>query len=200
MWFVFCKKFPLSYKFVQTLYYVLTPKNARAEEKTPLNDRKPTAGLALFLAASIVTFGCLTVLQFLDKPWFFVALVAMHVGIALFVASKRTLCKQGFALMGYFKTEYLMLVPFVLIMLYSFASKASLVPLFGTAKASITLVYALVCFAVAFWNFRRMQADAAARSASNDRAPIATAPSDRIFSPASSDDPLPDMPQGAVAE
>ncbi len=33
-------------------------------------------------------------MQFLEKPWFFVALVAMHAGIALFVVSKRVLRRQ----------------------------------------------------------------------------------------------------------
>lgn len=117
----------------------------------------PGKGLALFMAAALVTFGCITVMQFLDKPWFFVALVAMHGGIALFVVSKRLLRAQGFDLIGYFKQEYALLAPFLLIMLYTFASKASIVPPWGDAKASITLVYALVCFAVTFWNFRRMQ-------------------------------------------
>ena len=120
-------------------------------------EQNPNRGLALFFAASVVTFGCITVMQFLDKPWFFLALVAMHVGIALFVASKRLLRSQGFDLEGYFKTEYALLLPFLLIMLYTFASKAALLPPWGDAKASITLVYALMCFAVTFWNFRRMQ-------------------------------------------
>ena len=66
----------------------------------------------LFLTAAIVTFGCLTVMQFLEKPWFFVALVAMHAGIALFVVSKRVLRKQEFDLLRYFKKQYAMLLPF----------------------------------------------------------------------------------------
>lgn len=122
--------------------------------------RYPAGGLALFMAAALVTFGCITVMQFLEKPWFFVALVAMHGGIALFVVSKRMLRSRGFQLTRYFKKEYLLLLPFLLIMFYSFASKAALVPPFGTAKGSIVFVYALVCFAVTFWNFRHMQREA----------------------------------------
>src|SRR5699024_7000326 len=85
--------------------------------------RYPAAGLALFMAAAVLTFGCITIMQFLEKPWFFVALAAMHAGIALFVASKRTLRGGGFQLERFFKKEYAMLLPFLLIMLYSFASK-----------------------------------------------------------------------------
>ncbi|WP_080799099.1 hypothetical protein [Arabiibacter massiliensis] len=129
-----------------------------------MTERNPSRGLALFFAAAVVTFGCITAMQFLDKPWFFMALVAMHGGIALFVVSKRLLRGQGFDLTGYFKTEYALLLPFLLIMLYTFASKASLLPPWGDAKASITLVYALICFAVTFWNFRHMQRDARAQT------------------------------------
>lgn len=126
-------------------------------------DQSPNRGLALFFTASVVTFGCITIMQFLDKPLFFAALVAMHGGIALFVASKRLLRVQGFDLMGYFKAEYALLLPFLLIMLYTFASNAGLLPPWGDAKASITFVYALICFAVTFWNFRHMQRDARAQ-------------------------------------
>ena len=77
-----------------------------------MSEKNPACGLALFLTAAIVTFGCLTVMQFLEKPWFFVALVAMHAGIALFVVSKRVLRKQEFDLLRYFKSEYAMLLPF----------------------------------------------------------------------------------------
>ena len=118
--------------------------------------RYPAAGLALFMAAAVLTFGCITVMQFLEKPWFFVALAAMHAGIALFVASKRTLRGRGFQLERFFKKEYAMLLPFLLIMLYSFASKAALVP-------PLVLVYALICFAVTFWNFRALQREARAQ-------------------------------------
>lgn len=119
--------------------------------------QSPALGLALFFTASVVTFGCITIMQFLEKPWFFAALVAMHGGIALFVVSKRTFKRDGFNLVRYFKTEYALLLPFLFIMFYSFADKAGILPDFGTAKAAITLVYALLCFAVTFWNFRALQ-------------------------------------------
>lgn len=130
-----------------------------------MSEKNPVCGLALFLTAAIVTFGCLTVMQFLEKPWFFIALVAMHAGIALFVVSKRALRKQELDLTRYFKSEYAMLLPFLLIMAYSLISRTGALPPFGSAKASITLVYALICFAVTFWNFRRMQTDARAQAA-----------------------------------
>lgn len=130
-----------------------------------MSEKNPAYGLALFLTAATVTFGCLTVMQFLEKPWFFAALVAMHAGIALFVVSKRALRKQELDLTRYFKSEYAMLLPFLLIMAYSLISRTGALPPFGSAKASITLVYALICFAVTFWNFRRMQADARSQAA-----------------------------------
>lgn len=130
-----------------------------------MSEKNPARGLALFLTAAVVTFGCLTVMQFLEKPWFFVALAAMHAGIALFVLSKRMLREQGFDLARHFRGEYAMLLPFLPIMAYSLISKTGALPPFGSAKASITLVYALICFAATFWNFRRMQSDARAQAA-----------------------------------
>ena len=140
-------------------------------------EKNPARGLALFLTAAIVTFGCLTVMQFLEKPWFFVALVAMHAGIALFVLSKRTLRRQELELARYFKSEYAMLLPFLPIMAYSLISRTGVLPPFGSAKASITLVYALICFAATFWNFRRMQTDARMQAAgAGELAETGTAP------------------------
>ena len=115
-----------------------------------------TTGLALFCGAGMVTFGCSTAMQFLEKPWFFVVLVAMHGGIALFVASKRTLRARGFELKRYFMMEYAMLLPFLGIMFYTLISKTGALPAWGGAKASITLVYVLICLAATFWNVRRM--------------------------------------------
>lgn len=127
-----------------------------------LTDAKP--GLALFLAAAIVTFGCLVAMQLVERPWFFVVLVAMHGGIALFVASKRAFSAAGFDMRAYFKMEYLMLLPFLLLMLYSFASKAGIAAPMGAAKGALVFVYAVACFAITFQNFRRMQHDARAQS------------------------------------
>lgn len=127
--------------------------------------KSPTAGLGLFLSAAILTFGCITIMQFLEQPWFFMVLVLMHAGIALFVVSKRAFRNAGYNLLHYFKMEYVMLLPFLLIMFYSIASKIGILPPFGTAKASITFILALACFAVTFWNFRHMQRDARLQSA-----------------------------------
>ena len=142
----------------------------------------PGKGLALFITAAIVTFGCITVMQFLEKPWFFVALAAMHGGIALFVVSKHALKHAGFDLMRYFKREYVLLLPFLLIMFYTFASNAGIVPPWGDAKASITLVYALVCFAITFWSFRRMQHDVRVQTRGDGERDAATAPAPALAS------------------
>lgn len=131
--------------------------------------KNPAVGLGLFLAAAIITFGCITIMQFLERPWFFVALILMHSGIAMFIISKRQLRAAGYNLMHYFKMEYIMLLPFLLIMFYSIISKIGFLPPFGTAKASITFVLALVCFAITFWNFRHMQRDARIQRAYTSR-------------------------------
>ena len=117
--------------------------------------------LFLFVCAGFVTFSFITLLQFIPLPWFFIALVAMHGGIALFIISKRMFKKSGFAVSRYYKTQYLMLIPYLLIMLYVFASKAELIPYFEDLKIMITLGYSVVCVALTMWNYRRMKLDLA---------------------------------------
>ena len=63
-------------------------------------------------------------------------------------------------------------------MAYSLISKTGALPPFSSAKASITLVYALICFAVTFWNFRHIQADARAQAGPAQHGPARVALAD----------------------
>ena len=51
----------------------------------------------LFLAAIAVTFGFIAALQFIAFPWFFAALLAMHVGVFLFIVSKKRFQNAAFS-------------------------------------------------------------------------------------------------------
>lgn len=126
-----------------------------------MNDipRTTKTGLTLFALAALLTFGFITLLQFAPMPWFFGALIAMHCGIALFIVSKRLFKNCTYIVARYYRFEYLMLVPYLLIMAYAFASKAGIVALFETEKSIITIVYTIFCFIMTAWNFQRMRKD-----------------------------------------
>lgn len=121
--------------------------------------RTTKTGLALFALAALFTFGFITLLQFTPMPWFFGALIAMHGGIVLFIVSKRLFKNCTYIVARYYRFEYIMLVPYLLIMAYVFASRAGVVPLFETEKSVVTIVYTVFCFAMTAWNFQRMRKD-----------------------------------------
>lgn len=116
-------------------------------------------GLVLFALGALFTFGFITLLQFMPMPWFFIALVAMHCGIALFIISKRLFKRYSYIVARYYRLEYFMLIPYLMIMAYAFASKAGIVPLFETEKILVTTAYTIVCFIMTLWNFMRMRKD-----------------------------------------
>ena len=57
----------------------------------------------LFVLSNLVTFGLIATLQFVEFPWFFLVLAAMHMGVFLFIVSKRGFKKKGIDV----KREYL---------------------------------------------------------------------------------------------
>lgn len=113
--------------------------------------------LALFNLAAVLTFGFITALQFMPLPWFFLALVAMHGGIALFIVSKRAFKRQGFEVALFYRTQYLLLVPYVCVMAYTFAARAGIVALFAQEKAIAVLCYSAFCAGVTIWNYLRLK-------------------------------------------
>lgn len=115
--------------------------------------------MVLFILAALLTFGFITVLQFIPMPWFFLALLLMHVGIFTFIASKRVLRKAGFNTRTFFRNQYLLLLPYVLIMIYTFACRFDLLVMYSDIKAIVTLAYTLFCLVFTIVNFIRMKND-----------------------------------------
>ena len=91
-----------------------------------------------FVFSNLVTFGLIATLQFVDFPWFFLVLVAMHMGVILFIASKRGFKKLGLDV----KREYL--VQDVLLALYLPILGAKLMSRFGWIAFPEGLKMALV--------------------------------------------------------
>lgn len=122
--------------------------------ESPQATKRP---LILFALAALFTFGFITLLQFAPMPWFFLVLVAMHGGIALFIISKRMFRSQDITVSRFYRTQYLLLIPYLLVMFYTFASKADLVPLFTDEKTIFVLFYSALCGFVTVWNYLRMK-------------------------------------------
>lgn len=119
-------------------------------------DQPVKRALALFILAALFTFGFITLLQFAPMPWFFLVLVAMHIGIALFIISKRSFKKFDLEVSQFYKTQYLLLLPYLLVMLYTFTSRAGLVPLLTDEKTAFVLFYSSLCALITIWNYIRL--------------------------------------------
>jgi hypothetical protein len=79
----------------------------------------------LFIISNVLTFGFIALLQFAPVPYFFLVLVAMHMGVVLFIFSKRGFKKLGVDV----KREYL--IQDVLLALYLPILAAKLMAGFG---------------------------------------------------------------------
>lgn len=116
-------------------------------------------GMLIFALASLLTFGFIMLLQFTPMPWFFLVLVLMHVGIFAFIVSKRLLRKTGFNTRSYFKRQYLLLLPYLAVMVYTFACRFGLLVMFAEGKMIFTIVYTVICLAFTVWNYMSMTKD-----------------------------------------
>ena len=63
----------------------------------------------LFIAAIAMTFSFIAVLQFVEVPWFFLVLLAMHGGVFLFIFSKKRFKAQGYDVARFYTLEYKLL-------------------------------------------------------------------------------------------
>ena len=79
----------------------------------------------LFILSNLITFSLIATLQFVDFPFFFLVLVAMHMGVILFILSKRGFKRLELDV----KREYL--VQDVLLALYLPILGAKLMSRFG---------------------------------------------------------------------
>ncbi len=112
----------------------------------------------LFLSAIVITFCLIAALQFTPMPWFFLVLLGMHVGIFLFILSKRRFHRAGVAVGKYYKREYLLLALYLPILLAKILQSLELIQLDAGIKTLIVLILTIVCMllsAVNALSFRR---------------------------------------------
>lgn len=105
----------------------------------------------LFLAAIAVTFGFIAALQFIAFPWFFLALLCMHVGVFLFIFSKKRFQKAGFQVKKFYSLEYKLLALYLPILALKVLSSLEILhfdEMLKTVLILIVTVFSLVVSAV----------------------------------------------------
>jgi hypothetical protein len=92
----------------------------------------------LFIAAIVLTFSLIAALQFVEIPWFFLVLAAMHVGVFLFILSKKRFQKEGYDVSRFYSLEYKLLA------LYLPVLGAKVLSVFGLFHFDVTLKTVLI--------------------------------------------------------
>ena len=92
----------------------------------------------LFIAAIALTFSLIATLQFVEIPWFFLVLAAMHVGVFLFIFSKKRFKKEGYEVAKFYSLEYKLLA------LYLPVLGAKVLSAFGLFHFDVTLKTVLI--------------------------------------------------------
>lgn len=94
----------------------------------------------LFIAAIALTFGFIAVLQFVEVPWFFLVLLAMHGGVFLFIFSKKRFKAQGYDVARFYALEYKLLALFLPILALKVLSSLNILRFDATLKTVLILV------------------------------------------------------------
>lgn len=94
----------------------------------------------LFIAAIVLTFGFIAVLQFVEVPWFFLVLLAMHGGVFLFIFSKKRFKAQGYDVARFYALEYKLLALFLPILALKVLSSLNILRFDATLKTVLILV------------------------------------------------------------
>ena len=93
----------------------------------------------LFIAAVVVTFGYIAALQFVEVPWFFLVLLAMHGGVFLFIFSKKRLKAQGYEVARFYSREYVLLALYLPVLALKVLSSLGVLHFDATLKTVLIL-------------------------------------------------------------
>lgn len=105
----------------------------------------------LFLAAIGLTFSLIAMLQFVEVPWFFLVLLAMHGGVFLFIFSKKRFKKQGYDVGRFYSLEYKLLALYLPVLGLKVLSSLEVLQFDATLKTVLILgitVFSLIVSAV----------------------------------------------------
>ena len=110
----------------------------------------------LFVTAIIVTFGFISLLQFIPFPWFFIALVCMHGGVFLFIFSKKGFKKRGYDVSRFYSLEYKLLALYLPILAAKMMAAFGLFEFSEVLKTSLIAAVTLFSVAVSIINAKKL--------------------------------------------
>ena len=108
--------------------------------------------ILFFALGAFFTFSFITLIQLVNPPLFFVFLVLMHVGIFFFILSRRGFKKQGIDVSKFFKIQYILLVPYLLVMVYKILTSVGVPPMFEEVKMVATLILTAIAIVISVIN------------------------------------------------
>jgi hypothetical protein len=81
-----------------------------------------TKPILLFVFAQILTFGFITLLQFVEGVYFVLTLILMHVGIVTFILARKQFKRQCLDVSNHFKIAYFFLALYLPVLIYKLMS------------------------------------------------------------------------------
>lgn len=107
---------------------------------------------SLFVSAVAVTFGFIALLQIIPFPWFFLALLAMHFGVFLFIVSKKRFKAEGYNVARFYSLEYKLLALYLPILALKLLSSLGIMHFDNTLKAVLIIMVTLFSIVVSTIN------------------------------------------------
>ena len=109
-----------------------------------------------FLIANFFTFGLIATLQFVEIPYFFLVLLAMHGGVFLFIASKRGFRKLGVDVKRVYLLQDILLALYLPILAAKLMSRFGWINFPADLKMILVLSLTAVSYLITAWNSVRL--------------------------------------------
>lgn len=115
-----------------------------------------TKSFCMFIAAIALTFGFIAMLQFVEVPWFFLVLLAMHGGVFLFIFSKKRFKAQGYDVARFYSLEYKLLALYLPVLALKVLSSLEILRFDGMLKTILILAITLFSLIVSTVNIMKL--------------------------------------------
>lgn len=109
-----------------------------------------------FLIANFFTFGLIAALQFVEIPYFFLVLLAMHGGVFLFIASKRGFKKLDVDVKKVYLLQDILLALYLPILAAKLMSRFGWISFPADLKMILVLLLTAVSYLITAWNSVRL--------------------------------------------
>lgn len=110
----------------------------------------------MFIAAIAMTFSLIAMLQFVEIPWFFMVLLAMHGGVFLFIFSKKRFKAQGYDVARFYSLEYKLLALYLPVLALKVLSSLGVLQFDAMLKTVLILVITIFSLIVSVVNAVKM--------------------------------------------